>query len=187
LAPVSFQQEYLWNTQRSNPCDNIPLPVSLRLAGDLNVDCLQAALQEVVRRHESLRTRICVVDGIPKQQIEEEGEYRLMQVDLRTASHDGNLNGAARSLVEQFISRPMDLAADPLFQVQLITLSDQEHVLAIAIHHIITEVLFVAGPRRFQICLCSTPTTPSGNEGHMAVGSKGMQVIGKNDWIGRSA
>lgn len=139
LAPVSFQQEYLWNTQRSNPCDNIPLPVSLRLAGDLNVDCLQAALQEVVRRHESLRTRICVVDGIPKQQIEEEGEYRLMQVDLRTASHDGNLNGAARSLVEQFISRPMDLAADPLFQVQLITLSDQEHVLAIAIHHIITD------------------------------------------------
>ena len=138
LAPLSIQQEgfmQLIEVGRTEELNEM-MTFALKLSGALNVEMLRRSLEAVVSRHESLRTKIVVVDGVPKQQI---GEPRAYELDILNLSDMPKVDAEnkARSLVESLSTRTFDPAR--LFDACLIQLEEREHILAIAIHHIVGD------------------------------------------------
>jgi amino acid adenylation domain-containing protein len=137
--PLSFAQERLWFIDRlepGNPVYNIPFP--LRLKGALDVPALQRALSEVVRRHDSLRTRFPTVDGRPVQRVEPAGDSHLPSEDLSTLPDGGREAEAARR-VREWALAPYDLERGPLFRAGLLRLGEGDHVLLVGMHHVVSD------------------------------------------------
>ena len=143
-AVLSSAQQRLWFLDQLEP--NSPfynLSAAVRLTGELNVAALEASLNEVVRRHESLRTKFVVVDGEPVQVVEPELRLRLEAEDL------GGLPEPQReaelwSRVTEQVRRGFDLSAAPLMRVRLLRKSPLEHVLVMVMHHVISDGWSVA-------------------------------------------
>ena len=110
----------------------------LRLRGELDGTALRRALNQIVARHEALRTVFTLVDGKPLQQIvaRHESQFHLIEHDLRAC-------GAAAAELDRLISEEadtsMDLHAGPLIRGRLIRQSNEEYVLLITIHHIVSD------------------------------------------------
>ncbi len=131
-APVSYAQQRLWFIHQLDPASpayNIPLAV--RLTGQLDIAALRATLEEVVRRHEALRTTFAVRDGQPQQFIHPPAELELPVTDL-TSEEAQRIAGKEARL-------PFDLQRGPLLRVQLLRLSAEEHVLLVTMHHIVSD------------------------------------------------
>jgi len=137
--PLSFAQERLWFIDRleggSAPYN---IPAALRLRGALDVDALRRGLGEIVRRHESLRTIFREGDGGAVQVIAPFAGFALPIDDL------SGLDPAARETevrrrAREDAARPFDLAEGPLFRAALLRVADEEHVLLLCIHHIVTD------------------------------------------------
>ena len=139
VIPTSFMQESLWVVDQLEPGSaayNIPL--ALRLCGSLDTEILNRALNEVVARHESLRTKIAVQDGSPMQVIEAPQTRQLTIIDLQELeAADREAAALARARAEA--GRPFRLEEGPLFRVLLLRLSPTEHVLVLVMHHIISD------------------------------------------------
>jgi amino acid adenylation domain-containing protein len=137
--PLSFAQERLWFLEQLEREDSLNnLPAAVRLRGDLRIDALEASLREIVRRHESLRTRFVAVHGRPVQVVDPDWRPSLPVVDLcglPPAVLDAELH---RSLHSQE-SRPYDLARGPLLRATLLRLSDGESVFLFEMHHVISD------------------------------------------------
>jgi amino acid adenylation domain-containing protein len=137
--PCSFAQERLWLVDRlagGSAAYHIFRAFTLR--GPLNVPALQRALDEVVRRHETLRTTFREVKGAPVQVVAPFRGSVLSVDDL--SSVDAQTRGAAvraRAAVEA--ERPFDLAAGPLFRATLLRLGGHEHVLMLCVHHVVAD------------------------------------------------
>ncbi|MEU8531428.1 condensation domain-containing protein, partial [Streptomyces sp. NPDC048629] len=133
--PLSFAQQRLWFLDQLNPGSteyNVPLLV--RWPGDLDVAALTAALGAVVKRHEILRTRLVPgAGGVAHQVIDEPTPFVLPLTDV--SGHDDPA-AAARKLVTAEVMAPFDLARGPLVRATLIRMSADEHVLALAVHHV---------------------------------------------------
>jgi amino acid adenylation domain-containing protein len=133
VLPLSFAQQRLWFLQRLEPESseyNVPMP--LRLTGDLDVAALEAALTSLVERHEVLRTRLVPgPDGMPFQVIDAPGRFRLAEVEADEE--------AAGELLATDASTPFDLAEGPLIRGTLIRLAADEHILALCLHHVVTD------------------------------------------------
>ena len=114
------------------------VPTATRIYGRLNVDTLRRSLDEVVRRHEALRTRIVMIDGSPVQEIDEEWGFELGIIDL-TAAEPEIKEAEAKRLVEELVNENIDVAVGPLFAARLLELSDQTHVLVVAMEHTISD------------------------------------------------
>jgi amino acid adenylation domain-containing protein len=109
-----------------------------RVRGALNVADLRKAFETIVERHEVLRGVIQVIDGKAYQVTNEEGTFQFPCIDLReSASRDPET--AAREISRQEAKAPFDLSRGPLFRAKLLQLDDEEHVLLISVHHIITD------------------------------------------------
>ena len=137
--PLSFAQQRLWFLDRLEP-DNpfYNLYVAFRLTGPLNVSAAERSLNEVVRRHEALRTTISEVDGQPKQQIAPSLRLELPVLDLSELS-EGEINSRVHRLAEEEAARPFDLTVGPLVRAKLLRLGDQEHVMLFTMHHIVSD------------------------------------------------
>ena len=96
---------------------------------------LERALNELVRRHEVLRTTFAAEDGHPRQLVSRELTLRLPLVDLAHLPPNARETEAGRISVEAF-QQPFDLAAGPLLRVMLLRLQPTEHVLLLTMHHI---------------------------------------------------
>ncbi len=133
-APLSFAQQRLWFLDQYEP-ENIlyNIPAAIRLKGDLNVTALEQSLSEILRRHETLRTTFAIVDDRPVQVIHEARDFRLPVIELRE-----NQQAAAQFAAEE-ARKPFDLSAGPLLRVKLLRLTDDDHVLLITMHHIISD------------------------------------------------
>ncbi len=137
--PLSFAQQRLWfmdQFEPGSPAYNIPL--ALRLTGDLNRPALHRSINEIVRRHEVLRTVFPAQDAVPVQRILPHLEIRLHDVDLREVKEDEReleLSRFAQSHAEE----PFDLANGPLLRLKLIRLEGQEHVLLVNMHHVVSD------------------------------------------------
>ncbi len=132
-GPLTPAQRRLWFLDRLSPGDpayHICYPVRLR--GDLDTDRLISALDAVVARHESLRTRFIEVDGVPVQEVL---PPRPTPVERRDVPDED----AARQAVDDLIARPFDLASGHLIRVGLLRLGPQDHVLATVVHHIVGD------------------------------------------------
>jgi len=138
--PLSFAQERLWFLDRLEPgSSTYNVPTAVRLEGRLDVPALAASLDELTRRHETLRTRFAASGSWPVQVIDPPGEARLPLVDLGAlpaAAREAELRRRANAEAR----RPFDLERGPLLRVTLLRLAgDDDHAALIGTHHIVSD------------------------------------------------
>ncbi|HEX3554514.1 MAG TPA: non-ribosomal peptide synthase/polyketide synthase, partial [Thermoanaerobaculia bacterium] len=132
--PLSFAQERLWLLDQLEPASPAyTIPMRLRLTGDLDVAVLAAAVGEIVRRHEALRTVFPAQAGRPVQSIRPASAFGWSVVDL--SGHPG----AEHRQVAEAVRRGFDLASGPLLRLTLYRLGTREHVLLVTLHHIVGD------------------------------------------------
>ena len=138
-APLSFAQQRLWLVLQLDP-DNVAynVPEALVFKGPMNVEALTRSFNEIVRRHEILRTTFQIVSGEPRQVIDEPRPMALDVIDLRHLPRPER-DAKARQLIDEAASHLFDLARGPLILVKLLKLEDEEHILLSTIHHIIYD------------------------------------------------
>ncbi|MDG9872544.1 amino acid adenylation domain-containing protein [Pseudomonas juntendi] len=133
--PVSHAQYRQWMFWKLNPDStayNTPLAVTLR--GALDLGALQAAFDALVARHESLRTVFAEHDGLPWQVVKPAAPVLIEAQDLIGLSRD-----ALKPHLDQLFASPFDLAQGPLLRVALWRTAAQEHLLAVSLHHIVSD------------------------------------------------
>jgi amino acid adenylation domain-containing protein len=138
-TPLSFAQHRLWFLDRLTP-DNpfYNMHAAVRLKGALNLEQFEGALNEVVRRHESLRTVFRLVEGEPAQFVNESQTVRVQLTDLSGLPEEGHeAEVQSHALAES--KRPFDLTRGPLLRVRLLRLAARHHVLLLTMHHIISD------------------------------------------------
>ena len=137
-VPLSYAQQRLWFLDQLQPGSAAyNLSFGIRMSGELNRDGLRWALQEIVKRHETLRTSIAVRDGRPVQAIVEEFHLPLEEIELGGSVHE--CEAKVRLWVRQESSTPFDLARGPLVRVKVLRLSEREHVMLVTMHHIVSD------------------------------------------------
>jgi amino acid adenylation domain-containing protein len=137
--PLSFAQQRMWFLEQLKPgTSHYNTPFGVRIRGPLAVEHLAESLSEVVQRHEALRTYFVSVHGDPVQIIESRENVELRLVDIRDLPVSTREDDARRMAQEES-RRPFDLSAGPPFRASLFRLSDQDHVLVLVLHHIITD------------------------------------------------
>ena len=137
--PLSFTQEQIWFFDQLEPGSVLyTIPAALFLQGDLDVPALEYSINEIIRRHEVLRTTFVRVDGVPVQRVQPFTPLSLSIIDLteRSAAERENV---ARQRAIQEARLPFDLSTGPLFRVTLFRLEAQKHLLALTMHHIISD------------------------------------------------
>jgi len=137
--PLSFAQQRLWFLDQlvpNNPFYNVP--AALRLTGSLNFSALQQTFNEIVRRHEALRTTLAVVSGQPVQRIAAAFHLPINVVDLRNLPKESRQTEANR-LTAQEAQRSFNLSHDLLLRVTLLQLDDAEYLLMLNMHHIVSD------------------------------------------------
>jgi amino acid adenylation domain-containing protein len=137
--PLSFAQQRLWFLHQLAPGSAAyNLYTGLSLRGELRGDVLAAALQEIVRRHKSLRTTFEDVDQQPVQVVSSAPAVTVPLTDLAALPEDLRRSEAER-LAAQICQLPFDLGHGPLLRVHRLRLGDAETALLISIHHIISD------------------------------------------------
>src|SRR5262249_3505406 len=137
--PLSFAQQRLWFLDQlvpNNPFYNCP--GALRLDGKLNLEALERSVNEIVRRHEVLRTRIEIEEGVPLQVIDERKDRRLEVVDLSRLIGDER-EEEARRLAREEAETSFDLSKGPLLRVKVLKLEEEEHIMLFTMHHIVSD------------------------------------------------
>ena len=137
-APLSFSQERLWLLDQVLDRDSHynTIPTAARLKGELDVDRLRRALGHVVRRHEVMRTRVEVVDGKPRQFVDDAVEINVQVVDLRAEADP------VRVALERMRSerhQRFDLETGPLFATRVYRLADGDVMLLHLMHHVVSD------------------------------------------------
>src|SRR6266516_3752451 len=138
-APLSFGQQSFWFLNQLNP--NTPLYNiyrAVRLRGVLKANALQQALNEIIARHEALRTTLASLDEEPVQLIAATWTLNLKIIDLSDTSASDQEAAAAQTLTEQ-AHVPFELTTGPLIRAVLIRLNDEEHILLLAMHHVVSD------------------------------------------------
>ncbi|HUK88750.1 MAG TPA: amino acid adenylation domain-containing protein [Blastocatellia bacterium] len=137
--PLSFAQQGLWLIEQLRPdTPAYNMGHTVRLLGPLDVSQLKKTFTEILRRHESLRTRFSFYDGKPMQFVDHPRPFTLREMNLEGMPSD-SLEAAVTAAASREVQRPCNLARDPLFRATLIRLAEQEHVLVMVMHHIISD------------------------------------------------
>ncbi|MCA0401793.1 MAG: amino acid adenylation domain-containing protein, partial [Proteobacteria bacterium] len=137
--PLSFSQQRLWfldQLEPGNPFYNIPAPTWLR--GALDVAAFHRALNEIVRRHDSLRTIFVTRHNRPIQIVLDQLELALPLVDISHLAPAAR-EAEARRLAAEDAQTPFKLDTAPLVRATLLKLSEREHVILFNMHHIISD------------------------------------------------
>ncbi|HEX7238763.1 MAG TPA: amino acid adenylation domain-containing protein, partial [Longimicrobiaceae bacterium] len=137
--PLSFAQQRLWLVDRLEPGSAAyNLPVALRLRGSLCTAALRVCLDQLVRRHEALRTVFRERGGAPVQVVRPPAPVPLPVIDLRSLPGPRREAEAVR-LAGREALRPFDLARGPLLRSTLLRLADDEHALLFTMHHVVSD------------------------------------------------
>ena len=138
-GPLSFSQLAHWNLYELATRPAIrQVACALRITGRLDVRALKLALQSIIARHDALRTKVIVTDGTPIQEVAPYLEYHVPVSDLTPLPRSVQEAEVDRA-IKAAIMQPVNLAKDPLFVVQLLQLKSEEHVLIIALEHLISD------------------------------------------------
>ncbi|HEX8686605.1 MAG TPA: condensation domain-containing protein, partial [Pyrinomonadaceae bacterium] len=137
--PLSYQQRRLWFLNQLEPDDpSYNMAGALRLKGRLDAEALERSFNQVVARHEVLRTAFVEVDGEPVQVVEPALRLTLPAFDL-SALPEGPKRERLEALLREEAERPFDLMRCPLLRLRLLRLDEDEHVLQLTMHHIISD------------------------------------------------
>ena len=137
--PLSFSQRRLWFLHKLNAdftADNVPAVFNIK--GDLDIAALERALNEIINRHESLRTSISEIDGNPVQQIVSPLMLALPVINLSRLSEDKAAAEVQRISADD-ARQPYNLREAPLTRAKLLRLKNQEHVFILNFHHIVSD------------------------------------------------
>jgi amino acid adenylation domain-containing protein len=135
--PLSYAEEGLWLNDQIRPgLSTWNMQSRLRLRGSLNVEVLKRSLDTLIQRHEVLRTAYRSVDGRPRRRVATHllVELLMTQLDSSVATDEEIIR-----ICSEEKKQPFELAEAPLFRTRLITVNDQDHLLVITKHHIITD------------------------------------------------
>ncbi|MEH2068924.1 MAG: amino acid adenylation domain-containing protein [Nostoc sp.] len=133
--PLSFAQQRMWflyQLDKESPFYNESL--QMRIVRKLSVTALEKSINEIIRRHEALRTTFAVRKGIPFQSISPTFAIAIPVVDLQDVSAT-----SVQQIVTQEIRKPFDLGIAPLLRATLLRQEAESHLLILTIHHIITD------------------------------------------------
>ncbi|MFB2772712.1 condensation domain-containing protein [Pelatocladus sp. BLCC-F211] len=138
--PLSFSQERLWFLEQleSRRASAYNMPSAFRITGELDVVVLQQSLNEILRRHEALRTTFSSFEGKPIQVIHPELTLSLPIIKLQDISPDQR-ETKAMQLIKEEVQRPFDLNQLPLLRTTLLHLDEDEYVLLLTVHHIVVD------------------------------------------------
>jgi amino acid adenylation domain-containing protein len=139
--PLSFAQQRLWFlAQMEGGREAYHIPFGVRLKGELDRQALRQALDRIVARHEALRTRFVIVEGEPRQRITpaEHSRFQLLEQELRQHGEQERA-GELNTLIQQEGEGRFDLEKGPLIRGRLIRLAEDEHVLLVTMHHIVSD------------------------------------------------
>ena len=138
-APLTFAQERLWFLDRLQPGSAAyNIAGVLRLRGAVDATALRGSLEELVRRHDALRTVFAEVDGRPLQRVLSGGAVPLPVVDLSRLDRNER-DAASRRAAEVVARTPFELTTGPLFRARLLRLGGDEHLLVLVMHHIVSD------------------------------------------------
>jgi amino acid adenylation domain-containing protein len=138
-CPASFAQQRLWFLVQLDPAGvSYNVPVAVRLGGPLDAVAFKLTLNEIVRRHEALRTTFATLDGAPVQVIAASLDLPLPLTDLCNVPA-GEREAEARRLLQQEARLPFDLNAGPLIRAGLLRLAATEHIVILTLHHIVSD------------------------------------------------
>ncbi|MGZ3458788.1 MAG: amino acid adenylation domain-containing protein, partial [Archangium sp.] len=137
--PLSFAQQRLWFLEQLEP----GLPIynvagAVQLEGTLDASALERGFQELVRRHESLRTTFRSTEKEPVQVIHPEASLPLPVIDLGELPQ-ADQEAEVRRLAREEAGRPFELIHGPLLRVKLLKLGETRHVLLLTMHHIVSD------------------------------------------------
>lgn len=142
-SALSFAEEQLWLADQPGStafpfidCTR-SLSVVVRLEHSLNRQALQCSLDDIVRRHDVLRSTFVARQGRPQRLMRRSSSAALQTIDLRCAGDDRQ--ALVTRVLEEHVSRPFDLTRGPLLRAVLLSLADDDHVLAITVHHIVFD------------------------------------------------
>ena len=137
--PLSFAQERLWFLEQLEPGSSAyNICRAARLTGPLNVEVLESSLNEIARRHEVMRTTFQIADGQPVQIIASALQASIKLIELFRLSNAESDTEVGRLIAEE-ADRPFDLCAGPLLRATLLRLRDDDHILILTTHHIVSD------------------------------------------------
>ena len=149
-VPLSGTQQGKWNLlERFKVRSKRSMVLSIRLTGPLSVELLRKSISCVVQRHEALRTRIVILDTTPFMEVHESHKVELPVADLTDIPADEVEHGARRA-VDEFLDTPTSLANEDLFACRLYKLGMSDHVLVIALDHVIGDNISI-GILQFEL------------------------------------
>jgi amino acid adenylation domain-containing protein/non-ribosomal peptide synthase protein (TIGR01720 family) len=134
FIPLSFAQERLWFIDQLEGSRHFHIPIVLRFNGNINENALAASFHYLINRHEILRTTIYQVDGVAFQKVNETGAWSLLQINAQDNSeHELQIK------LREMAYRPFNLETDFMIRVALFHLKNQESLLALTMHHIVSD------------------------------------------------
>lgn len=137
--PLSFAQQRLWFLSQLEPdSSSYNISAAVRLQGRLNLAALQQSFQEIINRHETLRTSFETVDGQPIQIIAPSLDFAISIISLDECSL-WEQEKQIRHLTTQAAQQPFDLNKSPLLRVNLVQLHPEEYIILLTIHHIVSD------------------------------------------------
>ncbi|MFT3764375.1 MAG: amino acid adenylation domain-containing protein [Minicystis sp.] len=137
--PLSFAQERLWFIHQLDPADaSYAVPFPVRFEGAIDAGPLARALQEIVRRHEVLRTTFAVAEGQPVAVVHASMGMNLVERSLADLPEAEREQALRRAIADES-RRPFDLASGPVMRATLFALGPEDHVLLVVMHHIASD------------------------------------------------
>ena len=137
--PLSFAQQRLWFFDQFEPgSPSYNLPRTVRLQGKLNIDALSASLNEIIKRHEILRTSFAISNGQPIQVISPSVSLQLPIIDLQHIPQEQREAELYR-LAKEEAQTGFDLTQAPLLRAKLLRLDAEDHVILLTFHHIVSD------------------------------------------------
>ncbi|MFN6513547.1 MAG: amino acid adenylation domain-containing protein [Nostoc sp. CreGUA01] len=137
--PLSFSQQRLWFIdQLYHGSSFYNIPIAFHIKGQLNITALGQSLNEILKRHEIWRTTFKLVNGEPIQEIAGNLTWELPIINFEHLS-DTNWEFKVKEIVAKEAAKPFNLAKELLVRATLLCLSEEEHVLLVTMHHIITD------------------------------------------------
>ncbi|MEM6404416.1 MAG: condensation domain-containing protein, partial [Cyanobacteria bacterium P01_D01_bin.116] len=137
--PISFAQQRQWflsQLEPESPFYNIP--AAIEISGELDILILERCFQEIINRHEVLRTAFLTVEGKPVAQLSSINEFKLSIIDLNNSTEIVQTQQVEKIAREE-AQQPFQLDKPPLLRVKLLHLNSQNHIILITLHHIIAD------------------------------------------------
>lgn len=139
IAPLSFAQERLWFVHQLEPGSPVyNMPAALRIKGRLNTSALEKSLNEIVRRHDGLRTVFREEEDQVLQVVRPAWKWNLEPEDLGEMPEAEREEEVRRRALEE-AQRPFDLSEGPLIRLRLLRVEEETHVLLVTIHHMVFD------------------------------------------------